>query len=371
MLQSLESWLKAHHGQWMHPTFNPRMPFHCLRPDWKKRFLLRDDLLPWVKSELGLDSLYPDELSANTRPVTLVRALLHKGVGNDALIKVNDSRPSSAPLHEPTIFVLGCPRSGTTLLRTMLMGHPEIFAGPELYLIQYHSMLQRERLITDSGAYWKTMGLAQTIQMMRGWTITRAFQYVTHITKSDFPIIDVYKLLHDWNNKKFLVDKSPSTTFNMQTLEKIEQWFNDPFYIHIVRHPVPVVQSMMRMQINPPQTNHTAESAQFRWRNDNSNALHHLALIPVERQFHLRYEDLVQDPKQQLSGICNMLKIHYSESMENPYKGERMIEGIGCVNLPKRSKVEKSLADDWKLRPHGFELEPATIELAERLNYAL
>jgi hypothetical protein len=64
-----------------------------------------------------------------------------------------------------------------------------------------------------------------------------------------------------------------------------------------------------------------------------------------------------------------MLKICYSESMENPYDGKRMIVGIGCVNLPKRIKVEKSVANDWKLRPLGFELEPSTIKLAKLLNY--
>jgi hypothetical protein len=64
-----------------------------------------------------------------------------------------------------------------------------------------------------------------------------------------------------------------------------------------------------------------------------------------------------------------MLKICYTECMENPFKGERMIEGISCVNLPKRIKVEKTLANDWKLRPLGFELVPSTIKLAKLLNY--
>ena len=35
------------------------------------------------------------------------------------------------------IFIIGCPRSGTTLLQRMLDAHPEIAIAPETHFMQY------------------------------------------------------------------------------------------------------------------------------------------------------------------------------------------------------------------------------------------
>jgi hypothetical protein len=367
LLRSLENWLREHHPAWMMPHFDPLIPFHRLRPDWKRRFLLRDDLLPWIRDNVGLPDFYPDELRANARPFTLVRSILRRMGPDSVPHDCSPDKHSIGLVGKPTIFLLGCPRSGTTLLRSMLMGHPEIFAGPELHLMQYDSLLQRERAITDSGRSWMTMGLAQTFAAMRGWDITRAFQYLTHITRLDMPVEHVYRLLHVLNPKQYLVDKSPTLTAKPATLQSIERRFQSPYYIHIIRHPVPVVDSMMRMQINPPYPKHSSHSAQEEWRNDNRNALDHLATIPDERQVRIRFEDLVTDPECQLRRICSMLHLELHPGMENPYDGTRMLDGVGCVNLPKRSAVDKTLAFDWKTSAKELTLEIDTIQLGREL----
>jgi len=35
----------------------------------------------------------------------------------------------------PPVFIVGCPRSGTTLLRIMLDSHPRISCGPEAHFV--------------------------------------------------------------------------------------------------------------------------------------------------------------------------------------------------------------------------------------------
>jgi hypothetical protein len=37
-------------------------------------------------------------------------------------------------------FVVGAPRSGTTLLRVMLAGHPDLFVPPEMILAPFETM---------------------------------------------------------------------------------------------------------------------------------------------------------------------------------------------------------------------------------------
>ncbi|MSX82188.1 MAG: hypothetical protein F2736_05290, partial [Actinobacteria bacterium] len=43
--------------------------------------------------------------------------------------------PSTQPPGQPFTFIIGCPRSGTTLLRAMLGSHSEISVPPESYFI--------------------------------------------------------------------------------------------------------------------------------------------------------------------------------------------------------------------------------------------
>ena len=38
-------------------------------------------------------------------------------------------------MKKPPIFIVGCPRSGTTLIRVILDSHPNICCGPETHII--------------------------------------------------------------------------------------------------------------------------------------------------------------------------------------------------------------------------------------------
>ena len=50
------------------------------------------------------------------------------------------------------------PRTGSTLLRVMLAGHPHLFAPPELNLLPFESMGRRGRQIDETGLSWMRYG---------------------------------------------------------------------------------------------------------------------------------------------------------------------------------------------------------------------
>lgn len=373
LLASLESWLLRNYGPILREPFGPATPFHRLRKKWRNRFHLRNDLLPWIREETGISEFYADELRANTRPAGLVRLLNHKQSQTPpsptpkaltpTLINVTD------PIPHPTIFILGCSRSGTTLLRSMLMGHPDVWAGPELQLLQFESMRSRERLLIDTPQIGMVIGLTQNIAAMKNWSIMRALQFVSRVTSRDASILEVYALLHKSNPKTLLVDKSPSLVASLNTLTRAESLFKTPYYIYITRHPMATVESLMRMSSTTFESCPTSAIAQTRWLRDNKNAIHHLDSIPRDRKRKIRFEDLVRDPKNVLTDICEMLQISYFPEMANPYEGQRLIEGIGCPNLPKRTQVDPSLADDWRRIAQGIELDEEVLHLANLLGY--
>ncbi|HEX9943146.1 MAG TPA: amino acid adenylation domain-containing protein, partial [Thermoanaerobaculia bacterium] len=65
--------------------------------------------------------------------------------------------PASRPEMEknpPAVFVLSPPRSGSTLLRVMLGGHPGLFAPPELELLSFDTLAERKAAFPGRDSFW-------------------------------------------------------------------------------------------------------------------------------------------------------------------------------------------------------------------------
>lgn len=370
LLRGLQRWCANETGAADAQSIIPERPFYCHNPEWGKRFKLRDTLLPWVMENTTLTTFYPDELDANSTPRSLASHLAERlASGSGRPVRPPIIPRKTGKIEEPTVFVLGCPRSGTTIFRCMLMGHPDIYAGPELHMMQFDSLLQRERKIIDIGTSWMVMGFSQTIQDLTGWTERQAFHYVSTLTKRDLPIEDVYRIIHGYSPRPIVADKSPSLTRSLATMQKIEKLFANPRYLYITRHPYAVIESMMRIQVYPPGPKHTLPTAETLWVHTNSNVRAFLSEVSRERWHQVTYEGLMRTTEQTLRGVTDFLGVAYQPSMADAYEGNRMQQGVGCVNLPKRQSVEPELAEKWKTIRLERPLLPETVALASTLGY--
>jgi hypothetical protein len=370
LVLGLQEWCARETGRIDPLAIDPDLPFFHHRAEWHKRFILRSALLRWVLDTTSLPSFYPDELDAHSTPRSVATHLSRRLVsGRERPIRPPVLPRKTGRIEEPTVFVLGCPRSGTTLFRCMLMGHSQIYAGPELHMMQFESLLKRERRLVDVGTSWMVMGFSQTIQDLTGWTERESFHYVSTLTKRDLPIADVYRIIHALCPKAVVVDKSPSLTRATATMQKVEEVFERPRYLYITRHPYAVIESMMRMQVYPPKPKHTLAAAEARWLQANRDTRQFLAGVPPERWHRLSYETLVREPRTTLRGVCDFLGVGFEDAMANPYEGDRLRTGVGCVNLPGRKSVEPALAETWRAVRLERALIPAAVAMANSLGY--
>src|SRR6185295_18998011 len=66
-----------------------------------------------------------------------------------------------APRKNPRVaFILSSPRAGSTLLRVMLAGHPALFCPPELHLLEFDTLRDREQAL---GASYLGEGLQRAV----------------------------------------------------------------------------------------------------------------------------------------------------------------------------------------------------------------
>jgi len=223
------------------------------------------------------------------------------------------------PLHcdediEPC-FIIGSGRSGTTLLRRMLVASEQIHIPPETYVlsqvIDYYRRNAHQdwtTLVQHCMALFELHPEFDTFQITLRPLLPRIYALPKH-QRSLAKILDMFYRYHAeqtgvscerWG------DKTPINTF---ALDDIYAVFPKAKFIHLLRDGVDVVHSCMQRGLIPK-----LEDAAQRWRQ---------ALLAVERfqSLHeeacleLRYETLVQEPERVLLELSGHLQICYKKSM--------------------------------------------------------
>ena len=279
----------------------------------------------------------------------------------------------------PVIFILSSPRSGSTLLRVMLAGHKQLSSPPELHLLPFNTMQERE---SELGQSHLGEGLQRALMELKGIDAATSGAILEEWVKQDKPIHEIYQFLQELAGNQILIDKSPTYANSRVTLERAEVIFGSAKYIHLVRHPYAVIESFSRMRMDrlvssDEQVNPYLLAEEI-WTKSNQNTLEFLAQVPPERQHRIYYEDLVTDPSQIMQSMCAFLEIEFTPALLNPYQGERMTDGVhsqsmsvGDPNFLQHSQIEANLAQAWRDIHLPSPLQPITRKVCSELNYEL
>lgn len=269
--------------------------------------------------------------------------------------------PLQYPKRNPsTIFILSSPRAGSTLLRAMLAGHPQLFAPPELHLLQFETMGERRREL-DSRLPELAEGLPRAMIELSKMTVKEALEAVEKWEEEDISVQEVYSWIQHRAAPRILVDKTPIYTLSRRTLERGKAMFDGPTFLYLHRHPLSVIESMINFYglIGKDSVEIPREEAFFvaeqTWTNSNSNCLNFLRDLSPSQQLSVGYEDLVREPERYIRRVCSFLQIPFDSSLLDPYSGARMLDGlrqgeasIGDLNIMDHEGIDASLADAWK-----------------------
>jgi amino acid adenylation domain-containing protein/non-ribosomal peptide synthase protein (TIGR01720 family) len=288
---------------------------------------------------------------------------------------------AAAGKNPPAVFVLSPPRSGSTLLRVMLGGHPRLFAPPELELLSFNSMAEREAAFPGRDSFWLE-GMLRAIMELRDCDVDEAQRIVRASVEEGWTTQRFYRQLQAWLGDRTLVDKTPSYALDPAVLRRAEETFERPFYVHLVRHPYAVIRSFEEAKLDElffrhPHELGRTELAELIWLVSHQNIAELLSGVPAERQLQLRFEDLVRNPEAELRRICTALELEFHPAMADPYreKRARMTDGIhaggrmlGDVKFLQYRAVEASVGERWR-EAQEDSLGEQTWEMSVRLGY--
>ncbi|HTS23009.1 MAG TPA: sulfotransferase [Casimicrobiaceae bacterium] len=224
-----------------------------------------------------------------------------------------DAPPGTEPgpeAHGPMPVLVGCPRSGTTLLAVMLDSHPLLAMPPETAFLpelrrfdgRDDEALRREffALVTTDRwgvSNWDDVGVDRD-EYWRRLCALRSFSITSGLRI-------LYGMYAERLGKPLFGEKTPADTHCMP---EIEAWLPEARFVHIVRDPRDVVLSLRRTSAGRG----IRRTARI-W--VDMVSLARSSAAQVGRYHELRYEDLVLEPEAELRKLCDFLELEYSSRM--------------------------------------------------------
>ena len=300
--------------------------------------------------------------------------------GRQSLLKAQDSGEDlkgSSP-----IFILAPPRSGTTLLRVMLAGHPDLFACNELQLFHFETLAERAKAYTGKFTLWSE-GLIRAVMELQNLTADEAKALLFDFEKNGMTTTGMFGQLQEWVGNRNIVDKSPSYLLDPLALEKAIHDFPNAKFIHLIRHPYSMVKSFEKYHMDQvlylkDHGYNAQELGELVWLHSHQNTVNFLEKLPENQKHRIVYEDLVLNPEKEMRAMCDSFGMPFHPDLLNPYQdlNKKMTDGLyadsrsmGDTHFDQKKKIDPKKAEDWKGVIDDNFLCNTTWELAEQFGY--
>lgn len=248
----------------------------------------------------------------------------------------------SDPAPRPIAFLVGFPRSGTTLLDTFLMGHPEV------------TVLEEEKLVDKAS---QVVGATKNLPSVSTQLLEKARE----------TYLDALGERVSADVSGLVVDKHP---LDMVNAPLIQAMFPGVRIIFAQRHPCDVVLSSYMQQLGMAEFADVRDIADYYdammgvW----SNARETMSL----NAHTVIYEDLVHDPKSTLMPALEFLGLNWEDRILDH---QSTAKERGAIVTPSYDQVTEPLnkAASGRWRRYADQLAPVLpilLPWAERLGYA-
>ncbi|MBB6399982.1 LPS sulfotransferase NodH [Actinomadura coerulea] len=265
------------------------------------------------------------------------------------------------------IFVLGCPRSGTTLLQQMLHSHRHIAFPSETRFVHVsydirHRFGDLERPENRRAlAEWITGGEGTKFGALRLDAAAVAEEIVQGPPTLGSALAAVFRAYARRHGKRRWGDKRPSYFRRVPMLRRM---FPDAQFVHLVRDGRDAVSSLTRM----PWFDGDIHAAALTWREAVDTGARLRARLGPDTFYEFRYEDLVADPEDALTRLCAFLGEEYDPAMTTAYRhARRTVPSARKWHLGTHEAVNARSVGAWRDRLEAGEADLVQYVLASRL----
>ncbi|VVT06242.1 Sulfotransferase family protein [Marinobacter salarius] len=221
-------------------------------------------------------------------------------------------------------FILGNPRSGTSLFRLMLNNHPEIVVPPECGFAEWlYEEFGGEEM--SESTYRQFLLKVFKTRKFETWELN--FDEILYSIKTSKPsnYQELVREIYRGYARKFGKDSAyfgDKNNYYINNVEKLEKIFPNCKKIFIVRDGRDVACSYLELEhknidsIYSPNLTKDVTKIAREW----CKSVAIMTSWTSGGAISIRYEDLVLDPNATLQKVCEFLNVAYSENMLDYYK---------------------------------------------------
>ncbi len=212
------------------------------------------------------------------------------------------------------LFLVGMPRSGTKLLRTILNNHPSIgIATSETeflpnWIKEWPSYGELSERGNFHKFYKRSMRFPYFQNQQRKGTVIDEEAWFKSCTTFDLPAVFSQVIQQNIGFKQNLLfwgDKSPGYTF---WIKEINDAFPNAKFVHIVRDPRDYALSVQKAW-----GRNLSRAVQL-WK-DGTRYVDRVSQSPGVHLYTLKFEDLLQDPDATITKLCGFLGVPFFPEM--------------------------------------------------------
>lgn len=252
------------------------------------------------------------------------------------------------------IFVVGCPRSGTTMLSLMIHAHPRMAMPPESRFLlrswrnrkkfgDLSSPEQRMALAkacVRTGSKVRDLGLdpQEVLEAILAAPPTYGSAYGT-----------IFKMFADRHGKARWGDKRPAY---YQEVDLLLRLFPDAQIVHIVRDGRANVASLKKMPWWP----YDSIGSMAAWSQAEYCSRRNAKRLPADVFHVVRYESLVANPEPVLRDLCRFLEEDFHPSMLEPSEVRDIVPEKKVWHGNLKQSVNTDRVESWRKGLEPWEL---------------
>ena len=226
-------------------------------------------------------------------------------------------------MSNPCVFIVGCPRSGTTLLRRIVSAHPQIVITPEAHWIPL--WFEQRRGLTPDGLV-KPELVSELLAHNKFALFELGPEALMSLVANGQPIsyasfvTGIFDLYGKARGKETVGNKTPDSARRIGTLHAL---WPEARFIHLIRDGRDVALSLMNwpsVRTKKPGTFPTwhydpVSTAAFWWELNVRRGREARETLGPELYYEMRYESLVSHAAQECAALCEFLRLPYDEQM--------------------------------------------------------
>lgn len=276
-------------------------------------------------------------------------------------------------LKKPPFFIVGCERSGTTLLMVYLDSHPELAVPPESHIFhRFHRFLPGFGDLKEAKYLRRFVKELLADVWIERWGLSLTVDdFLRTLEEPSFRgcVVNLFNCYAQQKGKPYWGEKTP---VHVMHIPKILKCFSDAKFIHVVRDGRDTVQSLKNVWFGPETPLALARHWQGR-----IHAFDRAKEILPESQYHeVKYEDFLQNPNDEFQKITAFLDVAPLEVREKIPETDlqKFFSRPGGDHIKLKGNIKKSkigvYKDFFNLREIGI-IESVVGEELRKYGYGL